>query len=186
MKTSPTVLIILDVQKGFFTPKSQLYQADQLIKNINNLIKQARNAQLPIIFVQHCGGDGHPLNPKSTGHGLIEDLSIMSDDVVLLKKHPDAFQSTELNNTLNQLGVKNIILTGLQTEYCIDATCRRAYSLDYNVILVGDAHSTFDSEVLNAQQIIAHHNHLLGNLFAKVMLTKDVETPSLINEGVSI
>ncbi|MEK1832395.1 hypothetical protein AAAC51_36335 [Priestia megaterium] len=53
----------------------------------------------------------------------------------------------------------------MQTEFCLDTTCRRAYSLGYKEnILVKDAHSTFDTAVLSASKIVEHHNNMLGQI----------------------
>lgn len=43
----------------------------------------------------------------------------------------------------------------------MDTTCRRGFSLKYDVTLVKDAHSTFDKKDISAQQIIDHHNDVL-------------------------
>jgi hypothetical protein len=51
-------------------------------------------------------------------------------------------------------------------EECVDTICRRAYSLGYDVTLAQDAHSTWDTEHLEASQIIDHHNQVLGGWFA--------------------
>jgi nicotinamidase-related amidase len=58
-----------------------------------------------------------------------------------------------------------LVVAGIQTEYCVDTTCRRAYSLGYDVTLVQDGHSTWDTPDLCAPQIIAHHNRTLGGWF---------------------
>jgi nicotinamidase-related amidase len=57
----------------------------------------------------------------------------------------------------------------LQTECCIDATCRRAFSLGYDVTLVKDAHGTWDKDDISAARIIAHHNEVLDSWFATAM-----------------
>jgi len=64
---------------------------------------------------------------------------------------------------------------GLQTEYCIYTTCRRAFSLGYVVILVKNAHSTWDSSCLTAQQIIWHHNYVLGGWFVVLKNEREIE-----------
>lgn len=56
------------------------------------------------------------------------------------------------------------MITGVQSEICIDTTCRRAYSLGYDA-LVEDGHSTYDTTLLSAPQIIKHHNHIIGEWF---------------------
>ncbi|MBE0341825.1 isochorismatase family protein, partial [Paenibacillus sp. 28ISP30-2] len=67
------------------------------------------------------------------------------------------------------------IIAGMQTEFCLDTTCRNAYSLGYqNNVLVLDAHSTFNSKVLSGEQIVAHHNEMLGNRFVRLLATEDV------------
>ncbi len=51
----------------------------------------------------------------------------------------------------------------------MDTTCRRAFSLGYDVTLAADAHGTWDEGGLSAAQIVAHHNEIMGNGFAKVV-----------------
>jgi nicotinamidase-related amidase len=63
----------------------------------------------------------------------------------------------------------------MQTEFCIDTTCRRAYSLGYEIILVEDAHSTWNNNVLQAPQIIAHHNLVLGDWFSKLLPADNID-----------
>jgi len=79
-----------------------------------------------------------------------------------------------LGRELDIRGIKKLVITGLQTEYCVDTTCRRAYSLGYDVVLVKDAHSTWDSGDLSAQQIIDHHNNVLGGWFVTLKNEEDV------------
>ncbi|MFX0125978.1 MAG: isochorismatase family protein, partial [Candidatus Hodarchaeota archaeon] len=95
-------------------------------------------------------------------------------DLVIQKSSPDAFYGTSLKKELDSRGIKKIIIVGLQSEYCIDTTCRRAVSLDYDVILVEDAHSTWDSDLLTAKQIINHHNSVLGGWFVSLKKTREL------------
>lgn len=62
---------------------------------------------------------------------------------------------------------------------CIDTTCRRAFSLGYKVTLVSDAHSTWNSQVITAQQIINHHNSVL-RWFADVYSSRDIKFDNVI------
>jgi len=74
---------------------------------------------------------------------------------------PDAFHQTNLAGVLAARGIDRLVLAGMQTEYCIDTTCRRACSQGYQVVLAADAHSTYP-DVLPAEQTIAHHNATLA------------------------
>jgi nicotinamidase-related amidase len=93
---------------------------------------------------------------------------------VVEKKTPDAFHETNLHDELGSRGIRDLVVAGLQTEYCVDTTCRRAFSLGYNVVLVRDAHSTWDGAVLSAAQIIEHHNNVPSGLFVVLKDEKEV------------
>ncbi|MHA2364674.1 MAG: isochorismatase family protein, partial [Candidatus Hodarchaeales archaeon] len=71
--------------------------------------------------------------------------------------------------------IENLIIVGLQTEYCIDTTVRRAFSEEFNVTLVKDTHSTWNSSKLTAQQIIDHHNSILGDWFASLKAESQIK-----------
>ncbi len=93
---------------------------------------------------------------------------------MIQKDSPDAFHGTDLQQELESNGIERLVVAGLQTEYCVDTTCRRAYSLGYEIVLVRDAHSTWDTERLLASQIIEHHNDVLGGWFVTLKDEKDV------------
>lgn len=65
------------------------------------------------------------------------------------------------------------MVCGFVTEGCVDTTIRRAYSLGYNIEVAGDCHSTTDSNILNAEQIIKHHNEVF-NIFSTVKNSKEI------------
>lgn len=54
-------------------------------------------------------------------------------------------------------------IAGMQTDYCINATSRRAADLGYRPILAADAHTTFDEGDQTAEEIIARHNRDLAD-----------------------
>jgi nicotinamidase-related amidase len=101
---------------------------------------------------------------QAQGWRLDPDLQVQSDDVYIRKATPDSFHNTGLLAELQARGVKSLVICGLQTEFCVDTTTRRALALGYPVTLVADAHSTLDNGVLSAAQIIAHHNETLSKM----------------------
>lgn len=163
-----TALLIVDVQVSFIDGTPPVHNAQAMLARITSLIARARAAGVPVIFVQHVEEpevDG-PLHPA-----LAPTLS----DPIINKLTPDAFHETGLQATLRNREIDTLVLAGFQTEYCIDTTCRRARSMGYRVTLAADAHSTFsfDDAPLNAEQIIAHHTHVLG-AFATVIPAADI------------
>ncbi|MDO3663391.1 cysteine hydrolase family protein [Acinetobacter higginsii] len=164
-----SALLIIDMQNGLFRGQSNPHNAELVLSNILKLIEYQRSNGMPIIFIRHVGESGTPLDPDSVNTQLIEDLQLDTHkDLVLEKKYPSCFKGTFLKDLLEKLDVDEVIITGMKTEYCIDTTVRTASEYGYKVVLISDAHTTFDSVSLNALQMIGYHNQVLGNAFAKV------------------
>ncbi len=170
-----TALVIIDVQLGMFDDSDPVYNGNELLATIGALISRARTSGISVIYIQHDGGDNHPLRPDKPGWPIHAAIAPTKDDLVIRKRHPDSFQETSFQRELETRGIKHLIVAGIQTECCIDTTCRRAYSLGYDVTLVQDAHSTWDTEYLKASQIIAHHNQVLGGWFVTVKTATEIQ-----------
>ncbi|MFQ6126852.1 MAG: cysteine hydrolase family protein [Candidatus Heimdallarchaeota archaeon] len=171
---SATALVIIDMQVGNFSESDPIWKGTELLLKIKNLINKARSAHIPIVFVQNMGGTGDPDEYGTPGWAIHPSLAPIEGDIVVQKQTPDSFHATTLHRQLGSKGIKKLIIGGLQTEYCIDTTCRRAVSLGYDVILVEDAHSTWNSPHFTAQQIIEHHNHVLGSWFTTMKKESDI------------
>lgn len=172
---SSTALLVIDVQLGMFEESDPVHRGDELLATINDLITRARNAGIPVIYIQHSGRDDHLLEPGSPGWPIHPAIVPAKGELVIHKRHPDSFQETDLQHELEIRGIRHLIVAGIQTEYCVDTTCRRAYSLGYDVTLVQDAHSTWDTEYLKASQIIDHHNQVLEGWFVTLKEARMIE-----------
>jgi nicotinamidase-related amidase len=158
-----TALLVIDVQHALCTGEYAAFEADQMINRINAISKKARVARVPVIFIQH-EEDEDLLEFGSPGWQLARGLVALEGDIYIRKTAPDSFHQTGLDAALRQLGIVNVVICGLQSEYCVDSTTRRALALGYQVVLVADAHSTMDTEILSASQISRHHTHTLAHL----------------------
>lgn len=167
-------LIIIDVQLGNFTGSDPIYNGEKLLAKIVEIVKKFRLGGFPVIFIQNMGGEGDPDEPDTQGWRIHPDIEPLVNDIIIQKTTPDSFYNTNLEEKLNSLGINHLYIVGLQTEYCIDTTVRRAYSCDFKVILIEDAHSTWDSHDLKAIQIIKHHNRVLGDWFAEVKKADEI------------
>jgi nicotinamidase-related amidase len=162
---SDTALLVIDVQNGMFAEDDPVYGGAGLLATIGDLVAKARAAEVPVIYIQHNGGPGHPLEPGSEGWPIHPAIAPAAGEPVVGKATPDSFHETTLQAQLEARGIVKLIVAGIQTELCVDTTCRRAASLGYQTTLVRDAHSTWDSRTLSAAQIIAHHNEALSGWF---------------------
>ncbi len=170
-----TALLIIDVQNCMFNPELPVYNSETLLTNLKTLIAGARAAQTPVIYIQHCGGPGAPHAPGEPGWEIYPEIAPLAGELVVQKTTPDSFYQTTLKDELTTRGIAKLVLAGIQTDYCVDTTCRRAMSEGYGVTLISDAHSTWDDSGLRAQQIIDHHNTVLGNWFATVTPTAEMQ-----------
>lgn len=173
--SSNIALLVIDMQVCNFEGSTPVYGGSDLLGKISSLITRARAAGVPVVYVQHCGPDGAIDQPDTPGWEIHPSVAPLKGDLVVEKRHPDAFQDTNLQRELESRGIQRLIITGIQTEYCIDTTCRRAYSLGYEVTLVKDAHSTWDTDRLTAPQIVAHHNEVLGGWFAQLKEASEID-----------
>lgn len=171
---SDVALLVIDVQMFGFGEDSPVYAGESLIARIGDLITRAREADVPVIYVQHCGAEGEIDEPGAPAWEIHPAIAPAAGEPVVQKRHPDAFQETTLQAELKSRNIKCLVVAGMQTEYCVDTTCRRAYSLGYDVVLAEDAHSTWDTEHLTALQVIAHHNATLGGWFVTLKAARDI------------
>jgi nicotinamidase-related amidase len=156
-------LLVIDVQEGIFGALKAPYDGLQVIHRINVLSSRARSVDVPVIFMQHeC--EGSPLQRGSEKWRLHCDLLIESSDLMLSKNTPDVFLETDLALHLKRLQVRELVICGYATEFCVDFAVRRALGEGFLVTLVSDAHTTHDKAHAFAVSIIEHHNITLANL----------------------
>lgn len=158
-----SALLIIDVQQALCSGPWAVFDVDNVVDRINAVAVKARAAGMPVVLIQHEEADG-PLQFGSVGWQLYERLDVHPQDVRVRKTATDSFHHTPLQELLQARSIENLIICGLQSEFCVDSTVRGALAHGYPVTLVLDGHSTLDNGVLRAAQISAHHNATLVNL----------------------
>jgi nicotinamidase-related amidase len=163
-------LIVIDMQQGMFSiPGFVPHDGAAIVQRIGALIDRARAHGTPVFFVQHDGGPGHPLAAGTSGFAFHADLMPTARESITVKRQCSAFHDTGLDAMLKAMGVTRVVvICGMQTETCVDTAVRAAAERGYQVTLVADAHTTGDTPVLKATDIIAHHNQTLAETFALV------------------
>lgn len=162
-----TALLIIDVQNALCSGEEECFDSQRIIRTINDLAAKTRALGLTVILIQHEELEGS-LTYGSAAWQLADDLLTAADDLRVRKTTPDAFYQTDLQPLLQARGIDRLVICGLQTDYCVNATVRQAHALGYDVILAADAHSTVDNGSMAAEQIIANHNNRLGRLSSAV------------------
>lgn len=158
---SKRALIVIDVQRAIVEETDPDYETESLLGRLSGLIQSARAAGVPVLYVQHDGGEGDPVAHGAPGWELHPAITPLPGEVVVEKRTPDTFESTNLQELLAQQGISDLVICGFQTDCCVNATTRGAASRGYKVTLVADGHSThaFGDP---AAQVIAQYNQDLS------------------------
>jgi len=163
-------LLIIDVQRGLFERPNPIYRANDLLEHINTLAERAHHAGVPVIYIQHANKT--TLAKGSEAWQLHPGLQPAAQDVVIHKRHGNAFQETDLEDELKLRDIRSVVVTGLVTHGCVKATCMGAKDLGYEVILVKDGHSNFNKQ---AAKLIDEWNRKLGDGVAELRLAEEID-----------
>jgi nicotinamidase-related amidase len=160
-----SALLIIDMQKGSFTPDTPRYNSPEVIATINSLAKTFRSHGDPVIFIQHDGSRFNEYLPKTSEWEILDELIIEKSDLIISKTVNDAFYNSKLDQTLQELGIQEVVITGCATDFCVESTVQNALTKDYSVTIVSDAHTTADRPHVNAKALIDHYNYVWEDLF---------------------
>ncbi len=156
-------VLVIDVQRGLSEGEYETFDAAGVIHRINLVTAAARTAGALVVIIQHESPSG-PLIHGSPGWQLAPSLHTAPTDTFVRKTAADSFHLTELDGLLKRNDITEVVICGMQTDFCVDTTTRRALGLGYFVLLVSDGHTTLDNKRLSAAQIIDHHNETLSNI----------------------
>ena len=162
------VLIIIDVQTELI--EAEPYNKCRFLDNITKLAATARHANLPVIYVRHNGEEGDMLVPGTPGWEIYSDIAPKSDELVFDKHYNSAFKDTGLKDYLDKNSFNNVILCGMQTEYCVDTTCKVAFELGFNITIPHNGTTTFDNDIMDGHDVVDFYEQMIWQYnFAKVI-----------------
>jgi nicotinamidase-related amidase len=168
-----TVLLVVDVQTALI--EEHPYNESKVIANIKDLIETARLSQTEVIYVRHSDGVGEELEPNTRGWQIYHEIAPEQGERIFDKHYNSAFLKTGLKEYLDEKQIKNIILVGMQTEYCIDTTCKVAFEYGYKIIIVKETNTTFDNNHLTAEKLYEYYNNTIWEKrFAQIASMEDI------------
>lgn len=174
MANDSTALVIIDVQEAMYSyPDMKLHEEEEVTGRIVSLLHKARAAGVPVVYIQHT--EDQEYTKGTPTWQISHHVTPLEGELIVEKPTWDAFHRTNLHEKLQELGITNLVICGMQSEFCLDTTIRRAFSMGYSSVLVEDAHTTFDNESLSGGEIVKHHNSIMGGRFAKLRKEQGVE-----------
>ena len=155
-----TALLLIDIQKDYFPGgKMELEGPIEAAQKANELLQCFRDHAMPTVHIQHVslspdatffisgdrGTDIHDITPHYEGEPIVQ------------KHYPNAFRETDLLEMLKEWNIERVIITGMMTHMCVDATSRAAADLGFQIIVAEDACATraltYDNTTIPAEHV---------------------------------
>ncbi|MDE8610615.1 cysteine hydrolase family protein, partial [Listeria monocytogenes] len=133
------ILLVVDTQKLIMT--NNLYNFDSLVPNIEQLIVTARKNKIEIVYIRHDDGPNTELTEGKEGFEIYEKFQPTTLERIFDKSVNSAFKGTGLLEYLKEKSTKKIVIAGLQTDFCIDATVKCGFEHGFHMIVPAHANS---------------------------------------------
>ena len=171
-----TALLIIDIQNDYFPGGAmELEGADAAGVKARAVLEKFRKESLPVFHVRHLStrpGSTFFL-PGTPGAEIHAEVRPREGETVLEKNFPNSFRGTALQDHLDKHQVKNLVVAGMMTHMCVDASVRAAADLGYKVTLLADACATrrqsFAGETIPARQVHGAFLAALNGFYARVI-----------------
>lgn len=165
-------LIVIDMQKALLV--DELYNASNVIANVKKLIETARENNIEVLYVQHDAGEGSGFSVGDEGFAIADEIAPRPGEKVFVKTINSCFGNKDFTAYLEASGDEDLMIVGLQTNFCIDATVKSAFERGYYVAVPEGAHSTFDNPYMNGETTCAYYFHeVWPGLFADCVSMDD-------------
>ncbi|HSI94077.1 MAG TPA: isochorismatase family protein [Jiangellaceae bacterium] len=187
-------LIVIDVQQSFFErPNWSAVSNPDIVKQVGRLVDAARAAGDLVVWVLHAEPGTDTVFDPDRGHVRLMDGLVPRDgEPVITKTSINAFTTTNLQQILTTLGIRELTICGIQTEQCCETTTRVASDLGFDVTFVTDSTATFpiahrdapadrtleeilaDPRTLSTDDIITRTEYALAGRFATIRTVDEV------------
>jgi nicotinamidase-related amidase len=194
MERMTKALVVIDVQESFRArPLWQAVSNPEIVANVRRLVAAARSAGDLVVWVLHSEPGSNTVFDPASGHvRLMDSLEPAAGEPTLTKTSRNAFTTTNLQQLLTERGIRELVISGIQTEQCCETTARLAADFGYDVTFVTDATATFpiahrdapaglsvaellaDPRTLRTDDVVARTEYALAGRFATIRTTAEL------------
>jgi len=171
-----TTLVIVDIQNDYFPGgKNPLVGSLHAAKAARRLLDAFRERGQPVVFVQHLSSrpGASFFLPETAGAAIHPLIEPRPEETVIVKHFPNSFRETPLLDHLKGLGADRLVICGMMTHMCVDATVRAAVDLGFDCLVAGEACATkdlsFDGVQVLAEQVQAAFLAALNGTYGQVV-----------------
>jgi len=169
-------LLLVDLQSGAFDGRhcDPMPDGEPLIATCLQLLAGARRRGEPVVWIQHAEAQRNaPMYRHGAGFAIDARLNPADDEPRIVKTEADAFNGTPLQATLKKLGVDTLVIAGLQSELCVQATAEAALRLGYPTSLIRDGHHTWPKSGHSATEVRKRVNEFLEDAGVTLISARD-------------
>ncbi len=155
------VLLVIDTQKLITNEK--LYKFHTFVSNVKEIINRARENNIEVIYVRHDDGVGSELTKGTEGFEIYKEFQPLKREKIFNKNFNSAFKGTGLLEYLKTKDENELIIVGLQTDYCIDATIKCGFEHGFNILVPAYSNTTVDNKFMTAEESYKYYNEFIWN-----------------------
>jgi nicotinamidase-related amidase len=176
-----TGLVLVDIQNDYFLGgRMELEGSIEASLRAGQLLSTFRQKQLPIVHVQHVSTRPGAtfFIPDTDGVRIHENVYPLENEIVIHKHYPNSFRDTGFLDYLHDEHIRGLVICGMMTHMCIDATARAAFDYGFECQVAEDACAT-RTLIHKGHSIPAHYVNLsflaaLNALYARVLTTAEI------------
>ena len=142
-----TVLVIVDIQNDYFEGGANpLVGSFEASLNAQKILENFRAKNLPVIHIQHISSRPGATFFLPGTHGAEMHINVRpsGSETVIEKHYPNSFRETSLLTCLSSNNITNLVVCGMMTHMCVDATARAAADMGFQIMVAEDACATMD------------------------------------------
>jgi nicotinamidase-related amidase len=170
-----TALLLIDIQNDYFPGGNMVVEGSfEASEQAQRVLTAFREGNMPVLHVQHLSvrpGATFFL-PETEGVEIHPNVKPQQHEPLVQKHFPNSFRDTSLLEQLKEQRVEQLVVAGMMTQMCVDATVRAAFDLGYGCTVLHDACAakalTFGGETVPARQVHAAFLAALGAVYAKI------------------
>jgi nicotinamidase-related amidase len=170
-----TALIIIDIQNDYFPGgRMELVGAEAASQRAQEVLAYFRDHNLPVIHIRHLSTRPTAtfFLPDTDGIEIHSSVAPLPGEAVFVKNYPNSFRETPLLEHLRDLRIERLVLAGMMTSMCVDATVRTAFDLGFQNVLLYDAMATrdlsFNGATIPAAQVHGAFLAALESVYGRV------------------
>jgi nicotinamidase-related amidase len=185
-----TALLLIDIQNDYFPGgRMELDGSPEASLRAKELLTLFRNRKLPVFHIQHISNrkGASFFLPDTAGVEIHAHVSPLPGETIIRKNYPNSFRNTDLLTLLKDAGISRLVICGMMTHMCVDATVRAAFDQGFDCVVIHDACATrgltFNGEDIHSAKVHGAFLAALGVVYARVC--SSVEFAAQIEEKVS-